>query len=77
MILGGYPHISIDPLVCGGRPVVTGTRMRVKDVLEMLAGGATASEIAADFPDVSEDDVRAVLAYAAGLSDHPIVIAAE
>lgn len=49
----------------------------MRDVLEMLAGGATPAEIAADFPYVSEDDVRAVLAYAAGLSDHPVVIAAE
>ena len=77
MTLDGNPRISIDPTVCGGRPIVTGTRMRVKDVLEMLAGGATASQIAADFPYVSEADVRAVLAYAAGLSGHPIVIAAE
>ncbi|HEX8421634.1 MAG TPA: DUF433 domain-containing protein [Sphingomonas sp.] len=77
MTLDGYPRIAIDPAVCGGRPIVAGTRVRVTDVLEMLAGGATPGEIAADFPYVSEDDVRAVLAYAAGLSDHPIVIAAE
>ena len=65
MTLAGFPRIAIDPAVCGGRPIVAGTRMRVTDVLEMLAGGASAAEIAADFPDVSEDDVRAVLAYAA------------
>ena len=76
MTLSGYPRIAIDPAVCGGRPVVAGTRMRVTDVLEMLAGGATAAEIAADFPYVSEDDVRAVLAYAAA-ADHPVVLAAE
>lgn len=63
--LAGFSRISVDPLVCGGRPIVTGTRIRVKDVLEMLAGGATPAEIAADFPYLSEDDVRAVLAYAA------------
>lgn len=77
MTIPGHPRIAIDPAVCGGRPIVAGTRMRVRDVLEMLAGGATPAEIAADFPYVSEDDVRAVLAYAAGLSDHPVVIAAE
>lgn len=65
MTLTGFPRISVDPLVCGGRPAVTGTRVRVEDVLEMLAGGATPTEIAADFPYLSEDDVRAVLAYAA------------
>lgn len=67
MALTGFPRISINPEVCGGRPVVAGTRMRVSDVLEMLAGGATAAEIAEDFPYVSEEDVRAVLAYAAAV----------
>lgn len=77
MPLPGFPRISIDPAVCGGRPTVTGTRMRVSDVLEMLAGGADAAEIAADFPYVSEADVRAVLGYAAAQFDHAVVIAAE
>ena len=77
MTLTGFPRIAIDPAVCGGRPTVRGTRMRVSDVLEMLAGGATSTQIARDFPYLSEDDVRAVLAYAAGLADHPVVIAAE
>ncbi len=67
----------MDPAVCGGRPAVRGTRIRVSDVLEMLAGGATSAEITRDFPYVSEDDGCAALAYAAGLADHPIVIAAE
>lgn len=77
MTLAGFSRISVDPQVCGGRPVVTGTRMRVSDVLEMLAGGATPAEIAADFPYLTEDDVRAVLAYAAAQADHPVVLAAE
>lgn len=77
MTLAGFPRISIDLAVCGGRPIVTGTRMRVADVLGMLAGGASAAEIAEDFPYVSEDDVRAVLAYAASQADHPVVLAAE
>jgi uncharacterized protein (DUF433 family) len=65
MTLTGFPRIAVDPAICGGRPTLAGTRMRVTDVLEMLAGGATAAQIAADFPNISEDDVRAVLAYAA------------
>lgn len=77
MTLAVFPRISVNPMVCGGRPVVTGTRVRVTDVLEMLAGGASAGEIATDFPYVSEDDVRAVLAYAAAQADHPVVLAAE
>jgi uncharacterized protein (DUF433 family) len=77
MTLPGFPRIAIDPEVCGGRPIVAGTRMRVSDVLEMLAGGASAAEIAADFPYVSEGDVRAVLLYAAASFGHPVVLAAE
>lgn len=77
MTLAGFPRIAVDPAVCGGRPVVAGTRMRVTDILEMLAGGATPAQIAADFPYISEDDVRAVLAYAAAVADHPVVLAAE
>ena len=77
MILPRFPRISIDPAVCGGRPIVTGTRVRVTDVLEMLAGGATAAEIVEDFPYLSEEDVRAVLAYVATAFDHPVVLAAE
>lgn len=77
MTLAGFPRISVDPQVCGGRPVVVGTRMRVTDVLEMLASGASPDEIATDFPYISEDDVRAVLAYAAAQADHPVVLAAE
>ena len=66
MTLPGHPRIAIDPAVCGGRPVVAGTRLRVTDVLEMLAGGASAAEIGEDFPYVGEADVRAVLAYTVG-----------
>ena len=77
MTLAGFPRIAVDPLVCGGRPVVAGTRMRVADLLAMLANGADAAEIVADFPYISEADVRAALAFAAGQADHPVVLAAE
>lgn len=77
MTLAGFPRIAVDPAVCGGRPVIAGTRVRVSDVLDMLAGGAATAEIVADFPYLSEDDVRAALAYAAAQANHPIVLAAE
>ena len=70
-------RIAIDPAICGGRPTVKGTRVRVTDVLEMLAGGAGEAEIVADFPFLSVADVRACLAWAAHSADHPIVLAAE
>lgn len=77
MTLAGFPRISIDHDVCGGRPVIAGTRVRITDVLEMLAGGASPAEIADDFPYLTEQDVRAALAYAAAQFDHPVVLAAE
>ena len=77
MQLAGYPRIAVDPAICGGRPIVSGTRVRVSDILEMLAGGADEAEILADFPYVKAEDVRACLAYAASVADHPVVIAAE
>lgn len=76
MTLAGFPRISVDPAVCGGRPVIAGTRVRVADVLEMLAGGATADEIAKDFPYVEAADVQAALAFAASQADHAVVLAA-
>ena len=77
MQLAGHPRITIDPAICGGRPTVTGTRVRVTDVLEMLAGGASDIEIVADFPYLCGDDVLACIAYAAQALDHPVVLAAE
>ena len=77
MRLAGFPRISIDPAICGGKPTITGTRVRVTDVLEMLAVGSSPAEIAADFPYLSEEDVRAALAYAAHAMNHPVVLAAE
>ena len=77
MILAGYPRLAIDPAICGGRPIVAGTRVRVSDILEMLAEGAPEGEILADYPYLALEDIRACLAYAAGVADHPIVLAAE
>jgi uncharacterized protein (DUF433 family) len=77
MTLAGYPRIAIDHAICGGRPTVAGTRIRVSDILEMLAEGASEAEIVADYPYVALEDIRACLAYAASAANHPIVLAAE
>ena len=69
-------RIVIDPEVCGGRPIVAGTRMRVIDVLDALATGATIDELVADFPYLTREDVQACLAYAARSLDHRVVRAA-
>jgi uncharacterized protein (DUF433 family) len=52
-------------------------RIRVADILEMLANGISADEILRDFPDLERDDIRACLAYAAGLAGHPTCAVAE
>lgn len=76
MTLKGFPRIAVDAAVCGGRPTVAGTRVRVSDVLEMLSHGADEATIIADFPYLTSADVRACLAYAAAMADHSIILAA-
>ena len=70
------PFITADPAICGGRPTVAGTRLRVSDVLDALADGASAAELLADFPYLSPEALRACLAYAARAIDHPVISAA-
>ena len=57
--------IIIEPGKRSGKPVIRGLRIAVQDVLEYLASGMTVSEIVADFPELTADDVRACLAFAA------------
>jgi uncharacterized protein (DUF433 family) len=61
----GLERIVIDPNVRFGKPCVRGTRITVGDVLSYLAGGMTEAELLADFPQLTHDDIRACLAYAA------------
>ena len=69
-------RITSNPRQCGGRPCIRGMRIRVKDVLDMLAGGATQEEILADFPDLEAADIRACIAYAARYLDHAVLVTA-
>jgi uncharacterized protein (DUF433 family) len=66
-------RITVDLSVCGGRPCIRGMRIRVKDVLDLLAAGATREEILADYPYLEADDITAVLEFAARQNDHPII----
>jgi uncharacterized protein (DUF433 family) len=68
-------RITSDPDVCGGRPCVRGMRIRVSDILEMLAQGVTPENILADFPDLEVDDIKACLTLAARRVDIPRVAA--
>jgi uncharacterized protein (DUF433 family) len=67
-------RITINPNQCGGRPCIRGMRIRVKDVLDLLAGGATQEEILEDFPYLERQDILACLQYAAAQSDHAILV---
>jgi uncharacterized protein (DUF433 family) len=58
-------RITVNPAVRGGKPCIKGTRMTVYDVLEYLAGGMTEEAILNDFPDLTLDDIRAAMAFAA------------
>lgn len=58
-------RIIRDPRVCGGQPVVKGTRVTLSTVLSSLAEGASIAEIPADFPSLTEEDVRAAIVFAA------------
>jgi uncharacterized protein (DUF433 family) len=70
-------RITFNPAQCGGRPCIRGYRLRVKDVLDMLAGGASVQEILSDYDFLEEADIRACLEYAAGQVDHPVLVAAK
>lgn len=69
-------RIAFDPEICGGRARIAGTRMRVSDIVEMLADGATREEIVAAFPYISDDDITAALVWAARSVDHLVLRAA-
>ena len=57
-------RITIDPRIFGGKPIIRGRRLAVEHVLGMLAAGASAEEILADYDWLEPDDIRACLAYA-------------
>lgn len=66
-------RITIASDVCGGRPCIRGLRIRVKDILELLAAGASREEILEDYPYLEDADLDAVLAFAAKQNDHPVL----
>jgi len=72
-----HPRISVDPAICGGKPCVAGTRMRVRDVLGGLAAGDTEADLLDSFPFLTMDDIRACLAYGAEVSSRPPFFVAQ
>jgi len=66
-------RITIEPGKCGGRPCIRGMRIRVQDILDMLAAGTSEEEILRDYPYLERDDIRAAMTYAAAYLNHTIV----
>lgn len=61
-----------DPKICGGEPVIKGTRVTVRTVLASLAEGATIREILEDFPSLNEKKIRAIIAFAAASAEEDL-----
>ena len=70
-----HDRIVRDPQIVGGEPVLKGTRVTLKTVLASLAEGATTAERLADFPSLSEEDVRAAIAFAAASAQEDLPLA--
>ncbi|HBJ83440.1 MAG TPA: hypothetical protein DDZ88_06110 [Verrucomicrobiales bacterium] len=70
-------RITFNPNQCGGRPCIRGMRIRVKDVLDLVAAGVPENVILQDYPDLEAEDIKASLAYAAAQLDHPVLVASR
>jgi uncharacterized protein (DUF433 family) len=68
-------RIEVNPVICGGKPVIRGTRIMVRNILGMVAGGYTARKILESYPELTQPDVEAALEYAARIVDEEQVVA--
>ncbi len=68
-------RITVNPDQCGGRPCVRGMRIRVADVLDLLATGMNSTQVIEELPDLELEDVAACLRFASRRLDHPILAA--
>ncbi len=68
-------RITVDPEQCGGRPCIRGMRIRVSDVLDLLANGLSPEQIVEEMPDLELEDVRASLRFTSRRLDHPFIAA--
>ncbi len=74
-----FGHIERNPRICGGEPVIRGTRVTLRTVLASLADGDSIDAILADFPTLTAEDMRAVIAFAAtsAQEDVPLPVLAD
>jgi len=68
-------RITVDPEQCGGRPCIRGMRIRVTDVLDLLANGLTTAQMLEELPDLELEDIQACLRFASQRLNHPVVVA--
>lgn len=68
-------RITTNPDQCGGKPCIRGMRIRVIDVLDLLASGLNQEQILEELPDLEKEDIEAAVKYARGRIDHPVVAA--
>lgn len=68
-------RITVDVAQCGGRPCIRGMRIRVVDVLDLLAAGLTQQQVLEELPDLEPDDIAACLRFASSRVNHPILAA--
>ncbi len=68
-------RITVNPKQCGGHPCIRGMRIRVTDVLDLLAADLTTKQILAEHPDLESEDIRACLRFASGRLNHPVLAA--
>ncbi len=67
-------RIEINPAVCSGKPVIRGTRVMVRNILGLVAGGYTKDRIIETYPELTDDDVAAALEYAARVVDEDQIV---
>ena len=68
-------RITVGPEQCGGRPCIRGMRIRVIDVLDLLANGLTPEQVLEELPDLKPEDIIACLRFASRRLDHPVIAA--
>ena len=70
-----FDRITVNPRQCGGRPCIRGMRIRVIDILELLAAGLSFEQILEELPDLELEDLKVALLYAVRKLDHPLLAA--
>jgi uncharacterized protein (DUF433 family) len=66
-------RITVNADQCGGRPCIRGMRIRVTDILDLLANGLTPQQVLEEMPDLEAEDIQACLKFASGRVNHPMV----